>query len=336
MADALLSPVVGGTFWVISGTLIAYSSKKIAEENDTSKIPLMGVVGAFVFAAQMINFTIPGTGSSGHIGGGLLLSIMLGPYRAFITLASVLTVQCLLFADGGVLALGSNIFNLAFFPAFIAHPLLYKKIAGLSGKSSRLIAGSITAAVAALLLGAFSVVLQTVLSGVTELSFGSFTLFMIPIHLAIGLVEGLVTWGIVQFVMQVEPSLLSSAPHARVPRVTAVFIVAALVTGGFLSWFASSHPDGLEWSVAHVTGTEELRGSLTKSGVFLSTIQDKISILPDYSFKVTEIRNDSEQMLSGNLGTSVAGLVGSSIVLIVASIVGLFIRSRVPRSDSRT
>lgn len=115
MSDALLSPAIGGTFWVASGALIAWSAKKIAHEPDV-KTPLMGVLGAFVFAAQMINFTIPGTGSSGHLGGGLLLTVLLGPYRALLALASVLVVQSLFFADGGLLALGCNIFNLAFFP----------------------------------------------------------------------------------------------------------------------------------------------------------------------------------------------------------------------------
>jgi cobalt/nickel transport system permease protein len=92
MADALLSPPVGGVMWVATAAAVAYSSVKIKEEIDTKKIPLMGVLGAFIFAAQMINFTIPGTGSSGHIGGGMILAIILGPYAGFLTIASVLTV----------------------------------------------------------------------------------------------------------------------------------------------------------------------------------------------------------------------------------------------------
>ncbi len=128
MADALISPAVGGTMWAASAAAIAYCSKKVKEDLDERKVPLMGVLGAFVFAAQMINFTIPATGSSGHLGGGMLLAILLGPYAAFLVIASVLVVQALFFADGGLLALGCNIFNLGFFPAFIAYPLIYKKI----------------------------------------------------------------------------------------------------------------------------------------------------------------------------------------------------------------
>ena len=105
MADALLSPTTGGVMWAVTAATTFYSARKVQSQLDSRKIPLMGVLGAFVFAAQMINFTIPGTGSSGHLVGGLLLAILLGPHAAFLTLASVLTVQALFFADGGLLAL---------------------------------------------------------------------------------------------------------------------------------------------------------------------------------------------------------------------------------------
>jgi len=177
MADALVSPWVGGAFWVISGALIGHSAKKIAAEKDYSKTPLMGILGAFVFAAQMINFTIPGTGSSGHLGGGLLLTALLGPYRAFITIASVLTIQCFLFADGGILALGCNIFNLGFFPAFIAFPFIYRLTPGNRKSPVTIGFASITAATAGLLMGALSVIFQTLLSGISELPFTTFSLF---------------------------------------------------------------------------------------------------------------------------------------------------------------
>ncbi|MFA5516889.1 MAG: energy-coupling factor ABC transporter permease, partial [Desulfuromonadales bacterium] len=116
MADALLSPAVGAVMWTAAAGVIGWSARQMKrrQQLDERLIPLMGVLGAFVFAAQMINFTIPGTGSSGHLGGGLLLAICLGPHAAFLAVASVLTVQALFFADGGLLALGCNIFNLGF------------------------------------------------------------------------------------------------------------------------------------------------------------------------------------------------------------------------------
>ena len=140
MADALISPAVGGTMWAASAGLIAYCSKKVRDDVDDIKIPLMGVAGAFIFAAQMINFTIPGTGSSGHLGGAMILAVLLGPYAAFLTMASILTVQALFFADGGLLALGCNIFNLGFFPCFIAYPFIYKLIVGEKPVKNRIIA----------------------------------------------------------------------------------------------------------------------------------------------------------------------------------------------------
>ena len=211
MADALISPAVGGAMWVATGVVVAYSARKVRNELDESKIPLMGVAGAFVFAAQMLNFAIPGTGSSGHLGGALLLAILLGPEAAFLVMASILAVQALFFADGGLLALGCNIFNLGFFPAFVAYPLIYRKIVGDGPelKKSRVFAGALLAAIVGLGLGAFAVVLETTASGITELPFTTFVLLMQPIHLAIGIVEGLVTAAVVLFVYRAQPELLA-------------------------------------------------------------------------------------------------------------------------------
>ncbi|EAT59065.1 energy-coupling factor ABC transporter permease [Chlorobium ferrooxidans] len=325
MSDALLSPVVGGTFWIASGALIGYSAKKITEENDNSKTAFMGVLGAFVFAAQMINFTIPGTGSSGHLGGGLLLAVLLGPYRAFITLASVLIIQCLFFADGGLLALGCNIFNLAFFPAFIAFPFIYRVVAGGSASPEKLAFGSLMAATAALLMGALSVVLQTVLSGITELPFSTFLLFMLPVHLAIGIVEGLVTWGVLVFIARTEPSLLVPSGAAVHPRSTfALFAVLALLVGGVLSWYASPQPDGLEWSIAKVSGSSEFRPASEPLHETLAALQQKVAFLPDYGFKSTteSLRNPESPV---NAGTTLSGIVGSLSVLAAAGTIGLLL-----------
>ena len=155
MADALISPAVGGTMWAATAGFIAYSSKKLKDNPDDRRVPLMGVLGAFIFAAQMINFTIPATGSSGHLGGGMILAILLGPYAAFLTMASVLTVQALFFADGGLLALGCNIFNLGFFPCFVAYPFIYRKIVGDAPSQKRILTGALVAGIVCLQLGAF-------------------------------------------------------------------------------------------------------------------------------------------------------------------------------------
>lgn len=328
MADALLSPAVGGTMWAATAVTTVYCSTRVRQSLDDYKIPLMGVLAAFVFAAQMINFTIPATGSSGHLGGGLLLAILLGPHAAFLAIASVLTVQALFFADGGLLALGCNVFNLGFFPCFIAYPLVYKKIVGSRPTPGRLLAGSLTAAVIGLQLGALGVVTETTLSGISELPFSSFALLMQPIHLAIGIVEGLVTTGVISFIRQARPEILEKAaadqPLGRLPMkpVLVGLALATVLTGGLLSWYASTHPDGLEWSMFKVSGHEELEVPDGAMHHRLEGLQQKTAFLPDYGFRDTA---DNE---SGRLGTSVAGLVGGLLVLLLGIGIGLLLKKR--------
>lgn len=193
MSDALISPAVGATMYAATAAAAAYSARKLTSEADDKKVPLMGVLGAFVFAAQMINFSIPGTGSSGHLGGGLLLAALLGPHAGFLTMASILIIQALFFADGGLLALGANIINMGFFTCYVAYPLIFKRMSGDNITAKRITWASMASAIISLQLGAFGVVLETLFSGKTELPFGAFLLLMQPIHLAIGIVEGLVT-----------------------------------------------------------------------------------------------------------------------------------------------
>ncbi len=342
MADALLSPGVGVTMWSVTAGTIAYCSAKVKKDLDDRKIPLMGVLGAFIFAAQMINFTIPATGSSGHIGGGLLLAILLGPYAAFLTIASVLVVQALFFADGGILALGCNIFNMGIFPAFIAYPLIYKRIIGRQPSSMRISIASIVGVVVALQLGALSVVLETVASGISSLPFTTFVILMQPIHLAIGFVEGLVTAAVISFVYAARPEILQSAmatrPLGNIPvrNIILAFLALTLLTGGVLSWFASENPDGLEWSIAKVTGAPEVIGTEKSLHHTLAAIQGKTAFLPDYSFKTQEggeaakaaTAGEGGQDNSGRLGTSVSGGVGALLTLVLAAIIGFFLKRR--------
>jgi len=338
MADALLSPAVGGTMWAATAGTIAFCAKKVQQDLDDRKIPLMGVLGAFIFAAQMINFTIPATGSSGHLGGGMILAILLGPHAAFLTIASVLTVQALFFADGGLLALGCNIFNLGVFPCFIAYPFIYKPIVGTSPTPARFAIGATLAGIIGLQLGALAVVLETFLSGISELPLGAFLSAMLPIHLGIGLVEGLVTTAVVTFVWKARPEILAYAAAARplgplgIGKVLAGLAVAALVTGGALSWFASSSPDGLEWSMAKTSGKEELEAPETGVYHVLSTIQKKTAFLPDYGFKKDASEAATEDPAPSwpavDKGTSTSGLVGGSLTLLLAVVIGLLFRRR--------
>jgi cobalt/nickel transport system permease protein len=337
MADALLSPAVGTTMWAGSMATLGYSSKKLKENIDNKTIPLMGVMGAFIFAAMMINFTIPGTGSSGHIAGGILLTVMLGPYAAFLVLASVLMVQALFFADGGLLALGCNIWNMGFYPCFLGYPLIYKPIAGDGTSAKRIYIAAIVSVVIALQLGAFSVVLETLLSGRSELPFGTFVLLMQPIHLAIGLVEGIITAGIISYVKNVRPEILEANNTLRpldagisLKNILAAFVILAVVTGGALSWFASTHPDGLEWSIQKVTGKGELAEQTNGIASLLRNIQEKTAFLPDYNFKPVDKEKTGEgkpPVWPGiEAGTSFAGIVGGAIVLMFILFIGFGIR----------
>lgn len=337
MADALLSPAVGATFWAGALGSIGWCARKLREDIDEKMVPLMGVLGAFTFAAQMINFTIPGTGSSGHLGGGMILAVILGPHAAFIVMASVLTVQSFFFADGGLLALGCNIWNLVVYPCFIAYPLIYKPLVRSGATPRRILTASVMSGVAGLQLGAFSVVLQTLLSGRSELPFSTFVIFMQPIHLVIGLVEGFVTAGVINFVRAYRPDVLNGAATAGPPasgtsgrKVIASLLLAALLTGGVLSWFASSNPDGLEWSIEKVLGRPGLPEQKDGIGAGIKRAQGKTALLPDHKFKQSDGKGKNEggeQAWPGpDAGTSASGIVGAGLVLVLVFGIGLGIR----------
>jgi len=345
MSDALLSPTVGGAMWAATAGTMAYCSKKVGKEMDDIKVPLMGVLGAFVFAAQMINFTIPGTGSSGHIGGGLLLAVLLGPHAAFLTLASVLTVQALFFADGGLLALGSNIFNLGAFPCFIAYPLVYRAINKSGTTKSRLVLSTTVAAILGLQLGSLGVVLQTTLSGIAELPFASFLLIMQPIHLAIGLVEGLVTAAVLLFIRQARPDLVGEADGKTtaawsVNRILLGLAVSFLLIGGIVSWFASSRPDGLEWSIAKTTGNREIAEREHDMHRSLAELQEKTALMPDYALQEdsapeTVAENGRRFSMDPRLQTTAAGLIGGFLTLLTVLILGMVIKKSRTRHDGK-
>lgn len=333
MADALISPAVGGTLWLISAGLISGCSRHVKQALNDRLIPLMGVLGAFIFAAQMINFAIPATGSSGHLGGALILAILLGPYAAFIVIASVLTVQALFFTDGGLLALGCNIFNLGVGPAFIAYPFIYKPIAGRAQGGIRVWLGAILAAIAGLQLGSFCVVLETTISGICDIPFKPFVMLMQPIHLAIGLVEGVATATLVSFVMKAQPATAEAmagkaGEGIRSRWMVPGFLLLAVLAGGGLSWFSSTRPDGLEWALARTAPSEGIPESRGKAHQTAATIQNQTALMPDYSFPPAPHTQAREAFPGGKAGTSTAGLAGGLITLLLIWLIGLGLKRR--------
>jgi cobalt/nickel transport system permease protein len=264
MSGALLSPVVGGVMYGVSAAAVAYSVAVVKKEGlDAKKAAVMGAAGAFVLAAQALNFGIPATGSSGHIVGGVLLAALLGGPAALLVMSAVLAVQCFFFADGGALALGCNVFNLGVVPCLIVYPLLFKPLVKKGMATGRIAVASMAAAVVALQIGALGVVFQTWVSGVAGLPFAEFAQSMQPIHLAIGLVEGAATAAILCLAWKTRPEIMRNALdgvalNRAVPvrGVLALFAIMAIVAGS-LSPLASTNPDGLEWSIERVSATVE-------------------------------------------------------------------------------
>ena len=363
MADALLAPPVAATMYALSATAAGISIYKLKKDDEPQKLPVMAVTASLVFAGQMINYTIPGTGSSGHMCGGMMLSALLGPQAGFLSMIVILAIQCLFFADGGLMALGANIWNMAFYGCFVGYYLIWRPIMqshlfgeGRSAQRTRIIAASILGCILTLQMGAFSVVLETSLSGITELPFGAFVALMQPIHLAIGLVEGLITSAVLVFVYESRPELLQcitpaqgSSSRRSLRAVIATLAAVTLVVGGGLSLLASSNPDGLEWALFGNTEAgyasnpdglewalfgnteagyaenmgldEENFGVSSKAAETAGQIQEKTSFLPDYAFA------DSDTAV----GTTVSGIVGSALVAgaaVLICLAGGFFRKR--------
>ncbi len=334
MADALLSPAVAAVMYAASGVTAGISIHKLKKDDEPRKLPVMAVTAALVFAGQMRNYTIPGTGSSGHMCGGMLLSALLGPYAGFLSMIVILAIQCLFFADGGLMALGANVWNMAFYGCFVGYFLIWRPIMrsgwfgnGSGAKRARIIAASIIGCVVTLQLGAFSVVLETSLSGITELPLGAFAALMQPIHLAIGLIEGLISSAVLIFIFEARPELLQemdlqkgSSPKRSLKTVVAILAAVAVIVGGGLSLLANANPDGLEWALfgnaeegysENMGLDEEDFGVSSKAADAAAAVQDKTSFLPDYSFS----ESDSAA------GTTVSGIVGAAMVAGVALLI---------------
>jgi len=331
--------------YVASGAAAGISIKTLHKDENTQKLPTMAVTSALVFAGQMINYTIPGTGSSGHLCGGMLLSALLGPQAGFLSMIVILAIQCLFFADGGLLALGANCWNMAFYGCFVGYYVLWRPIvqsklfSGMGAKAAgraKITLASVLGCVLTLQLGAFSVVVETSASGITELPFGAFCGIMLPIHLAIGLVEGLITSAVLLFVYEARPELLMEMDTAgqsgkrSLKSTLAVLAVTAAVVGGGLSLAASANPDGLEWSLfgnaesgysENMGLNEDSFGVSSAAADAAASVQEKTAFLPDYAFAGSD----------SSAGTTVSGLVGSALVAIFAAgvcLVGGFFRKR--------
>lgn len=232
--DGFLAPKVWGAMDAVALPAVVVLARRAQREFDHHKIPLMGVMGAFIFAAQMINFPV-GNGTSGHLVGGALLSFALGPAAASIVMTAILATQALVFQDGGILALGANIFNMAI-AGVLAGYLPYLLL-----KGNR--AGVFLGGLCSVLVGAVFALGQLMLSGVPMPS--GILVVSLGLFVVSGIIEGAITVVVVQALESMNGRLLR-APAAAANRSALVIAGSAVFMAAVGVLFASTHPDGLE------------------------------------------------------------------------------------------
>jgi cobalt/nickel transport system permease protein len=333
MANELLSvPVATGTLAVAAGGL-GLVCRKVSKIVTSEKLPLMGVLGAFIFAAQMVNFQLPAMpGTSGHMVGSVLLSIILGPHLAAIVISSVIIVQCLIFQDGGLLALGCNIINMGLVPSYLGY-FLYRVITVGKSGGPRTYIGAMLACIIALEAGAILVPVEATLSGVLAVPFSTFLITMVGVHFLVGLVEGLITVAVLAYLQQVRPDLVLEALPGRIrlskKAVLATLLVFALIAAAGLSLLASSNPDGLEWSYRERPDQPNFKPIIKNENTAITTVdelQSKYAPMPDYSARG-----------SSSAGwTSFAGVIGSALTMAVIWVIVALLRRKQPKCTTHT
>ncbi len=341
MANELLTPAVAGVFGLISLAAIVFASWRAGKALDAERIPLMGVMGAFVFAAQMINLTLPGMpGTSGHLLGGVLTAIVLGPHSACLVMSSVVIVQCLIFQDGGLLALGTNIFNIAVVSCYLGYGL-YRLI--LAGGAERINPARLMVAVfAASLLGVIApaalVPVEAAIAGILQVRFRDFFAVMVGVHIISGLVEGLITFAVVGYLFRVRPMLLDArltAPVRLTARGVAVsFLIAAIIFAGFGSWLASPWADALERALQGKTygRSGSVLAERSSKVERVEDLQSRYALMPDYERRRAPLGQlppgqpeDDRQEPSWpkvSVYTSLAGVGGALAALAVIYVIG--------------
>lgn len=301
LGNSIICPVTGIPMIVLAGIMAYISYKKAKKDIKKENITLISSLTMLVFAMQMINFSIPQTGSSGHIIGAVLLSAILGPYIGYIAMCIILLIQAIFFADGGLLALGCNIFNMAFLTCFIVYPYIYKPLAD----KNKLIPAAIISSIAALQLGSLAVVIEAKLSGSISNNISYFLSLMQTIHLPIGIIEGIFTALVILLIKKYE---LSS-------KLNYIFYSISIVLASIISQYASNKPDGLEWSLLKISDSfMELTQGIIFS--FSTYLQEKLAVLI-------------------NINSILANTIGIFIIMIIMLIIKKTICYEVIRKDEK-
>ena len=203
--DGFLNVATAATTYVVSAGGVGYAVKEAGKRLGERHVPLMGVMAAFIFAAQMLNFPIAG-GTSGHLVGAALAAILLGPWAGVLIMSCVLIVQCLIFQDGGLLSLGANIFNMGLVASFVSY-YVYRAIGKLIGDSRKgTLVGGLVAAWGSVFVASIFCAIELAVSGTSPI--GIALPAMAGIHALIGIVEGLITVAVLSFVMATRADLL--------------------------------------------------------------------------------------------------------------------------------
>lgn len=288
--DGFLSIGVSIIMWIIIILVVGYALRRVSSELDERKVPLMGVLAAAIFAGQMLNFTVAG-GTSGHLMGAAIATIMLGPWAAIVVMTVVVGVQALIFQDGGLLVLGANIFNMGIVGVAVSYAV-YQSFQSLARRQKwGIFVGGFVAAWLSIVIAALATALELAISGTSPANIA--VPAMGAIHALIGIGEGLITLGALAFIYASRPDLLDSQARPQ-GKSTLVWVVGLLIAIllAIASPLASAYPDGLEW-VAEQKG-------------FLGAAQEPVyNIIPDYV--LPGISNEA-------LATILAGIIGVLIV----------------------
>lgn len=204
--DGFLSPNTWVPAWIVSAGGIGWCVKKASQVLKDRMVPLMGVVSAFIFAAQMLNFPVIG-GTSGHLLGGVLAAVLVGPFAGAIVISVVLIVQCLIFQDGGLTALGANIFNMAFVGAmggYVIYGALRRIIGG--GKERAVMIATAVASWFSVALASTACAVELAISGTSPLAIALPA--MVGIHALIGIGEAVITCMVIGFILKTRPDLI--------------------------------------------------------------------------------------------------------------------------------
>ena len=298
--DGFLTIVISAVFWAITALTVGVAISKTNKSLGEKQVPLMGVMAAFIFAAQMLNFPVAG-GTSGHFLGGSLAAMVLGPWAAILVMTAVVGVQALLFQDGGLLVMGANIFNMGILTAIIGFGL-YRSVSGRSRGVRLTVAGF--AAWLAVVASALAASLQLWLSGTTQLRI--VVPAMLGVHMLIGIGEAIITVAALAFIEQTRPDLLNERAVGEKGGRSWIYAgVLVSLLAVLLSPLASLNPDGLN-RIAMDLG-------------FIHNAQSASGPFAGYVFPF---------LASASVSRIVAGVIGMLVVLGLVIVIGQSLRKK--------